>query len=176
MTHRESRARFVSMTLLFKIRDFFSPPGRTLAEAGIRPGDTVLDFGCGPGGFVAPAAKLAGEAGAVYALDKRREALESVGAIVAKRRLMNVRTILSDGATGLPDRSVDVVLLYDAFHSLDSAERVLAELHRILKDGGTLSFSDHHLRDGVIRSRVSAGGLFELAERKRKTHLFRKLA
>jgi ubiquinone/menaquinone biosynthesis C-methylase UbiE len=162
------------MAFKFKIRDLLSPPGKILAEAGIRPGDTVLDFGCGPGGFVAPASRLAGDAGSVYALDRRREALDTVGSIVAKRRLMNVRTILSDGPTGLPDRSVDVALLYDTFHALDPPGPVLAELHRVLKDGGTLSFSDHHMKDGAIRAAVAARGLFELAERGRKTYLFRK--
>ncbi len=176
MKREESRGRFALMAFKFKIRDLLSPPGKILAEAGIRPGDTVLDFGCGPGGFVAAASRLAGDEGSVYALDRRREALESVGAIVAKRRLMNVRTILSDGPTGLPDRSVDVALLYDTFHSLDPPDPVLAELHRVLKDGGTLSFSDHHLADDVIRMRVASSGFFEFVERKRKTHLFKKKA
>ena len=174
MTSEESRARFARMARKYRIRDFFSPPGRILAEAGIRAGDTVLDFGCGPGGFVAPAAKLVGGGGAVYALDRLREALDTVAGIVAKRRLMNVRTILSDCATGLPDGIVDVALLYDTFHMLDPAECVLAELHRVLKEGGTLSFSDHHMKDDAIRSRVEAGGLFELVGRKRKTYLFRR--
>lgn len=176
MKHDASRTRFALMALKFKIRDLLSPPRTILAEAGIRRGDAVLDFGCGPGGFVPPAARLAGAGGSVYALDKRREALEVVGAIVARRRLMNVRTILSDGPTGLPDRSVDVALLYDTFHSLDPADRVMAEIHRVLKNGALLSFSDHHMKDADIRSRVAADGRFELVERRNKTYLFRKRA
>lgn len=176
MTSAEDRERFYRMARKHRIRDFFSPPGRILAEADIRSGDTVLDFGCGPGGFVAPAAKLAGPAGGVYALDRLPEALELVSAIISKRRLANVRTILSDCATGLPDGSVDVVLLYDTFHLLDPPDRVLSEIHRILPRGGRLSFSDHHMTDEDIRSRVSEGGLFELVERKKKTYLFEKKA
>jgi ubiquinone/menaquinone biosynthesis C-methylase UbiE len=174
MGYSDSRRGFALMAFKFKIRDIFSPPERILAEAGIRPGATVLDFGCGPGGFIAAASKLVGDSGAVYALDRRREALDAVGAVIAKRRLMNVRTILSDCATGLPGRSVDVVLLYDTFHAFDPAEPVLAELHRVLKEGGTLSFSDHHLSDAVIREQLAAGGHFVFIEKGRKTYEFQK--
>ena len=40
-----------------------------LKEAGIKPGFCVLDYGCGPGGYVADASRMAGETGKIYALD-----------------------------------------------------------------------------------------------------------
>lgn len=93
--------------------------------------------------------------------------------IIARRRLMNAATIHSDGPTGLPDASVDVVLLYDTFHALEPPEPVMAELRRVLKPGGALSFSDHHLADAEIRARVPRHG-FDLVFRGRKTYRFRK--
>lgn len=174
MTHGHSKKSFETMALIFRVRDFFSPPGRILAEAGIRPGDTVLDFGSGTGSFLAAAAKLAGAEGRVYALDRQEPAMAAARGIIARRRLMNAATIHSDGATGLPDASVDVVLLYDTFHALEPPEPVMAELRRVLKPGGTLSFSDHHLKDPAIRERMAAIGGFELVSRGRKTYRFRK--
>jgi ubiquinone/menaquinone biosynthesis C-methylase UbiE len=39
---------------------------KTLQDAGIQPGMSVLDFGCGPGRFALPAAQMVGSQGAVY--------------------------------------------------------------------------------------------------------------
>jgi 23S rRNA U2552 (ribose-2'-O)-methylase RlmE/FtsJ len=65
----QSDFSFRAMSLEFRLRDFFRPPERILREAGIRDGLTVLDFGCGPGGFSQAAAKLVGPEGRVYAVD-----------------------------------------------------------------------------------------------------------
>ena len=42
--------------------------------------------------------------------------IQRVQNIVSKKQLTNVETIHSDCQTGLPDDSVDIVLLYDIFH------------------------------------------------------------
>jgi trans-aconitate methyltransferase len=42
---------FKLMDLAFKIRDFISPRINVLEEVGIEPGNTVLDYGCGPGSY-----------------------------------------------------------------------------------------------------------------------------
>ena len=106
------------MALEFKIRDYRNPRANILKEVGIKQGFKVLDFGCGPGGYVLPASKLVGETGKVYALDVTPLAIKMVKNIVEKNGLKNVETILSDCATGLPDESLDVALLYDVFHGL----------------------------------------------------------
>jgi len=85
-----------------------------------------------------------------------------------------VETIQSDRATGLPDASVDVVLLYDIFHLLDDPDGVLRELYRVLKPNGTLSISDHHMKEDGIVSGVTSGGLFELTNKGKKTYGFAK--
>jgi precorrin-6B methylase 2 len=47
-----------------------------LQQIGIRSGQTVLDFGCGLGIYTIPVAKIVGEQGRVYALDKDKEAVD----------------------------------------------------------------------------------------------------
>jgi hypothetical protein len=67
------------------------------------------------------------------------------------------------------------VLLYDTYHDLAQPDEVLAELHRALKPGATLSFSDHHMREDAILDAVTRGGLFELASKGKKTYSFLKI-
>lgn len=49
-----------------------------LRRIGIKRGQTVLDFGCGYGAYTIPVAKIVGEQGRVYALDKDKEALNAL--------------------------------------------------------------------------------------------------
>ena len=108
------------------------------------------------------------------ALDIHPLAIESVEDITIKNRLGNVKTIHSDCATGLPDQSIDVVLLYDTFHDLDNPEEVLQEIKRILKPEGILSFSDHHMKDKAIKEKMTKGDLFNLVKKNHKTYTFSK--
>ena len=165
---------FRVMAFTFKLRDFFRPRRDIVKEAGIREGFRVLDFGCGPGSYVKTVAELVGKSAKIYTLDVNPLAVEMVKKIAAENRLTNVETILSDCKTGLPDGSIDVALLYDTFHDLTNADSVLEELHRILKPEGVLSFSDHHLKEDEIMSRVTSKGLFRLLKRGEKTYSFAK--
>jgi ubiquinone/menaquinone biosynthesis C-methylase UbiE len=169
-----SGAGFKLMGLMFKVRDLVRPRLEILEEAGIKPGHQVLDYGCGPGSYIFPAAQLVGPAGRVYALDINPLAVRQVVKIADSRGLMNVDTIESDCRTGLPDGELDVVLLYDTFHDLSHPDEVLRELHRVLKPGGTLSFTDHHMREKDILERLTAAGLFKPAGKGERTYSFLK--
>lgn len=162
------------MVLEFKIRDYLSPRGEVLSEVGIKEGFHVLDYGCGPGGYVLPAHKLVGETGRLYALDVNPLAIKMVKKLVEKNGLKNVETILSDCATGLPSESIDAVLSYDVFHDLEDQESVLKELHRVLKQNGVLSFSDHHMKETDILSTVTKEKLFMLLRKGERTYNFVK--
>ena len=150
---------------MFKLRDIIRPRGNVLHEIGIKPGFQVLDFGCGPGGYILPVAKLVGESGKIFALDMNPVAILAVKSLAANNKLANIHTILSDGATGLPDSSIDVVLLYDDLHQFIKPEEILKELHRILKPDGILSVSDHHMNEKDITSKISGTGLFRLSQK-----------
>ena len=166
---------FKFMSFGYKFRDFFLPRMNILKEVGIKPGFHVLDYGCGPGGYVIPLAELVGESGKIYALDIQPLAIQKVRSVARKRQLTNVETIHSDCKTGLPNNSVDVVLLYDTFHALGDPNGVLEELHRVLKPDGILSFSDHHMKENEIVSEVTNGGLFRLSRKGDKTYSLSKI-
>ncbi len=165
---------FTMMSSMFKLRDLLSPREEILKEANIKPGFRVLDYGCGPGGYVTGAAELVGKSGKVYALDIHPLAIQRVQSIARKKQLTNVETICSDCQTGLPDSSVDIVLLYDIFHMLSDPQAILAELHRVLKPNGTLSLLDPHINEDTITSGVTSGQLFRLSKKGKRTYSFLK--
>jgi len=84
---------FKLMALEFRIRDRLRPRMEVMKEVGIKGGFKVLDYGCGPGGYIAPVSELIGENGRLYALDVMPVALEMVKRLTAKKKLQNVETI-----------------------------------------------------------------------------------
>ncbi len=176
MAKPTSNLAFRAMSLVFRLRDLFWPPSQTLREAGIAPGARVLDFGCGPGSYSVAAAQIVGEAGKVYALDIHPKAIEAVQARAARLGLKNVETIHGPVPPTLETGSIDVVLLYDTFHVLDDPQGTLEDLDRVLKPEGTLSFTDHHMKEAEVREKLAAGGRFQLSERRRYSYRFVKAA
>ncbi len=160
MPHGSSASDFALMALSYRLRDRLKPRRPYLEEAGVRVGMTVLDFGCGPGSYTEVAARMVGPSGRVYALDRNPAAIQATQSRVARAGLRNVKTIQSDGTTGLLRRSVDLILLYDIFHDLQHPDDVLGELHHVLRPSGVLSAQDHHLKGTLLTQAIESSGLF----------------
>lgn len=172
--HAHNKLAFRLMALEFGLRDWLRPPGRILTEAGIRTGQAVLDFGCGPGGFSVAAARLVGPEGRVYALDINPFAVQSVKKAAERGGLGNLKAMLAGRAGDVPEGSVDIVLLYDTLHDLNEPELILGDIHRVLRAGGLLSVSDHHLKPEQLQARVTGRGLFKYAGAKKQVFQFEK--
>ena len=159
----------LTATVFYKVMNL----SRQLQKSGVRRGQTVLDFGCGSGYFTIAAARMVGDTGRVYALDIHPLAIDAVKKKVAKEGLPNVRTILSDRDTGLPDESVDVVLLYRTFYLVKDKQGLLDELYRVLKPDCILSV----LGGGIVDclNAIGKDSRFLLAERGRRFLNFRKV-
>jgi len=119
-----------------------------LERIGIRRGQTVLDFGCGYGIYTIPVARIVGEQGRVYALDKDKEALDALMQKADSACLTNIERMETSGELEikLADETVDVVLLFDVFHSFyfpqaGDRRRLLGEIYRIMKPSAFLSIS-----------------------------------
>ena len=158
-------AIFRFMTGIFAVRDRLRSRHPVLEEAGLRPGQVVLDYGCGPGSYTLLAAEMVDPSGHVYAVDLHPLAIERVEARVRKRGLANVTTIRTDRDTGLPDGSVDVALLYDIIQLLSEPREVLEEVRRVLKPEGVLSLSWHNIPKVERLFEPMNDGMFVLAKR-----------
>jgi len=64
----------------------FRNPYRLLRAAGLKPGQTVLEVGCGPGFFTIPTARIVGEKGMVYAVDINPLAIRRVMGKIQNRQ------------------------------------------------------------------------------------------
>jgi len=123
-----------------------------LKRIGIRRGQTVLDFGCGTGTYAIPIARIVGQQGRVYALDKDKRVLDELMQKAESVGLRNIERIeTSEGSKiGLTDESVDVVLLFDVFHlhyfpQADDRRRLLDEIYRIMKHSAFISVWPKHM-------------------------------
>jgi SAM-dependent methyltransferase/DNA-binding transcriptional ArsR family regulator len=115
-------------------------------------GCTVLDLGCGSGRDVFMASALVGDEGRVIGVDMTPEQLaigrrhQAAQARAFGQAQSNVTFL--DGpfedlaALGIADASVDVVISNCALNLAADKRRVFAEIHRVLKPGGELLFSD----------------------------------
>ncbi|MGH8892633.1 MAG: methyltransferase domain-containing protein [Actinomycetes bacterium] len=114
-----------------------------LRFAGIRPGETVLDLGCGGGIDTILAARRTGPTGRVIALDFLPEMLERTGGSAREAGLGNVETVLGEmEAIPLPGSTVDLVISNGVVNLSPRKARVMAECARVLRPGARLCISD----------------------------------
>ncbi len=124
-----------------KVRQWFSDSAKTLQGADIQSGQTILEVGCGTGFFTIPAAQLIGDRGCLVAMDVSSGFIEQVSKKVQLAHLKNVRIVKRDALdTGLDTASMDKVLLFGVIpFPLLPLNRLLPEMHRVLKPEGTLA-------------------------------------
>ncbi|HEU4910526.1 MAG TPA: methyltransferase domain-containing protein [Actinomycetes bacterium] len=114
-----------------------------LRHADIRPGQTVLDIGCGGGIDTVLAAQRTGPTGRVIALDFLPEMLERTRDAADAAGLANVTTLEGEmESIPLPDDSVDVIVSNGVVNLSPRKARVMAECARVLRPGGQLCVSD----------------------------------
>lgn len=172
MAKRQSNLDFRGMAVFFKIRDLFSPREKIIQDINLKPGYHVLDYGCGPGGYIPAVAGMIGPSGMIYAADIHPLAKEYVENIAAKEDLGNVRFIQTDHDTELASRSIDAVLLFDILHDLGDSPRILTELNRVLKPDGMLYARDHHLKETELIEKIERSGLFKYSGKGQYVHSF----
>jgi len=121
-----------------RFRYRFFGPIQTLRGADIHPGQTVLEVGCGTGFFTLPAAQFIGDQGCLVAMDILPASIEIVSKKVQTANLKNVRVVKGDAMnTMFAAESMDAVLLFGVIPApMLPLNRLLPEIHRILKPGG----------------------------------------
>jgi SAM-dependent methyltransferase len=144
---------------------------RVMDILGIKPGVSVADIGAGSGWFTVRAARRAGNAGKVYAVDINPDFLQHIRARAQQDGLRNIETILDrEDDPRLPPNSVDSVLLLKTYHEIAKPDAFLLNLRRALKPGARVGIIDRNGKGDdhgidteiVIREARSAG--YELVD------------
>jgi len=117
--------------------------GLPTAFADLRPGETVLDLGCGAGVDVFRAAGAVGESGRAIGVDmtpemitRARRNAEAGSYTNAEFRLGDIEHLPVDGS------SVDVALSNCVINLVPDKRQVFDEIHRVLRSGGRFVVSD----------------------------------
>lgn len=128
---------------------WFTPIGRGLVrELAPRPGERVLDVGCGRGAALFPLAEAVGPTGSVTGIDLAPRMVEATSAEVARRGLAQVDVRLMDAAApDLPAAGYHLVASSLVVFFLPDPAAALRAWRELLVPGGRLGVATFGDRD-----------------------------
>ncbi|MFC1610948.1 class I SAM-dependent methyltransferase [Myxococcota bacterium] len=117
---------------------------RTIDLAGIEPGHTVLDFGCGVGGLTEYVAERLSNRGTVVGVDIGHCQLETARDRLSSHKNVSFVRTSESGQLPFASNSFDRIVSNLVFHLLDEKQKrtVLSEFRRILKPGGVVVLAE----------------------------------
>ena len=140
----------------------------TIDQAQLKPGENVLDVGCGTGGVTIPAKQRVGKTGEASGIDPAPEMITVARKKAARAGLEIDFRIGVIESLPYPDASFDVVTSSLMMHHLPYEVQVkgLAEIRRVLKPGGQIFIADmlrlsKSLHDRLFATLTFHGGRVE---------------
>jgi len=133
----------MAFTLNNRIRRLVEPPDRLISKLDLKPSDVVMDYGCGPGFFTVPLAKVVSR---TIAVDVSPRMLDMVSSN-ARKNGATIELLRTDGTEiELEDRTVDLIFLNHVFHEIAHRSKVLGEFLRVMKSSGRLAIVERTRR------------------------------
>lgn len=111
-----------------------------IRAASLRPGERVLDVGCGTGVIARLAAREVRPGGTVAGLDPNPGMLGVAAAVVPSELGIEWHQASAESMP-LPDGAFDVVLCQMALQFIPDRGQALGEMHRVLADGGRIALN-----------------------------------
>jgi len=115
---------------------------RFFQEAGIGPGQRVLDVGSGVGDVALLAARLVGATGEVVGVERDARSIARARSRVAEAGLHNVSFLQSDMSHVVSDRTFDAVVGRFILMFLPDPVAALRSLSQLVRPGGVLAFHE----------------------------------
>jgi ubiquinone/menaquinone biosynthesis C-methylase UbiE len=182
------KSKFVNMLLKpagsameSRLRHLLQDPEKILRGADLQPGQTVLEVGSGTGFFSMAAARIIGDEGHLIAMDPLAAYVDRLNEKVEAAGLQNVRVVRRDALQARLDAaSIDKVLLFGVLpliplrHPLTALplNRLLPEMHRVLKPEGTLAVWMFPIA-GLVPLSIRRSGLFAYLHKRNGVHNYR---
>jgi ubiquinone/menaquinone biosynthesis C-methylase UbiE len=150
------------------------PNSRMVIElANVKPGDRVLDVGCGTGSLTLTAQSYAGPGGKVYGIDAAPEMIEVAKKKASRSGLEVVFDVGLIEKLAFPDATFDIVISRLVIHHLpdDLKRRGFTEILRVLKPGGHLVIADfnppanpvlNHITSALVGSHMMQTNIWSL--------------
>jgi len=125
-------------------RDEWQKPHQLIQALGLSRDAVVADIGAGTGYLATKLAHMT-PGGRVYAVDTERDMVEFLTQRATREGLKNLHPVAAKaGELRLPEK-VDVAVLLDVYHHIDSREGYFAALKSSLKPGGRVAIIDFRL-------------------------------
>ncbi|MBV8344333.1 MAG: class I SAM-dependent methyltransferase [Candidatus Eremiobacteraeota bacterium] len=115
---------------------------RFFRDAGIGPGQRVLDVGSGVGDVAMVAAKLVGPGGQVVGIERDERSIERARRRAAEANLHNVALVRADVAEYSPQTPLDAVVGRYVLQFLPDPVAVLRSLAANVRPGGVVAFQE----------------------------------
>lgn len=137
-----------------------------LSAAALRPGESVVDIGCGRGPTSWRAAALVGANGRVVGVDVGEAVIEAARQVTPTAGTAPVQWISHDAATLRLERPVDVVISRFGVMFFEDAAAAFANLRSMVHDGGRLAVAVWQPRTASEFQRRSLDVAVEAAARR----------
>jgi ubiquinone/menaquinone biosynthesis C-methylase UbiE len=117
-------------------------------RAGVRPGQSVLDVGCGPGYASFDLAMMVGRAGRVLGIDESSNFIAFLNAQAQSRHLPQLHGVVGDvqsmgSAAGIDQGAFDLAYARWVLCFVPRPEAVIAQMARALRPGGRVVLHDY---------------------------------